>query len=359
MSLPGGNGNGNGSGSNGNDAGRVAGADLVSLLYRSRATARFDPADLEGLVRGARARNEKRGVTGALYYEDGFFFQWIEGPAPIVSRLFGIIGRDRRHTDVEVVSFGQTLQRVFADWNLRLYRGFDGLAGLHPDPTFAIARGGSIDPETLRDIALGLARGRVGELALALKEFGADLRGQVRLCERLMRCYGELWARDFCTEVDIVLGLALAQAQFRLHQARTATPGAFSPGDSVLVLPVPGERHVLSASLAQASLEAAGFRVPAELPASLDGAEALLRAHGCRHAVVVTSGVLARSRRVRALSACVGRLRRMLPPGAKVMLYGQLAGVGDASLEASGCDAGSPFAQGIPGLLDPESPILH
>ena len=340
-------------------AGGIAGAQLVSLLYRSRATANFDPAELEDLVRGARERNQERGVTGALYYEDGCFFQWIEGPAPTVSRLFGTIGRDRRHTDVEVVSFGQTLQRVFADWNLRLYRGFDGLAALHPDPAYAIAEGRSVDPEALREIALGLARGRVGELVLALKEFGSELSAQVRLCERLMRCYGELWRRDFCTEVDIVLGLALAQAQFRLHRARTATPGAFSPGDSVLVLPVPGERHVLSASLVQASLEAAGFRVPAELPGSLDGVETLLRTHGCRHAVLVTSGVLARNRRLPALNACVRQLRRILPPGARVMLYGQLAGEGEAALEASGCDAGSPLANGIPGLLDPESPILH
>lgn len=348
-----------GGGSDGVDTGSFAGADLVSLLYRSRATAAFDPAGLEELVRGARKRNHARGVTGALYYEDGCFFQWIEGPAPTVSRLFGAIGRDRRHTDVEVVSFGQTLQRVFADWNLRLYRGFDELAALHPAPLAPFARSASVDPETLRDIALGLARGRVGELVLALKESGADLRGQVHLCERLMRCYGELWARDFCTEVDIVLGLALAQAQFRLHRARTSTPGAFSPGDPVLVLPVPGERHVLSASLVQASLEAAGFRVPAALPGSLEEAATLLRTHGCRHAVLVTSGVLAKGRRVPALNACVRRLRRLLPSGARVLLYGQLAGGGEARLQAAGCDGGSPFAQGIPGLLDPETPILH
>jgi hypothetical protein len=334
-------------------------ANLVSLLYQSRATVEFDHALLDRLVTGARLRNHERDVTGALYFEKGRFMQWLEGPAPTVSRLFGTIGQDQRHTDVEVLSFGHTTRRVFADWNLRLFHGFSELP--HPDiaPATDSLPGIIDDPQQLRSIALGLARGRVGELAIAFEEAGSELRLQATLCEGLMRHYGELWAGDECTEVDTVLGLALAQSQFRLHRARYPAHALASAGETVLVMPVPGERHTLGASLVQASLEEAGYSVFASLPESRDELLELLAAQCCNHAVIAGSGVFPRAHRIGSIRSCSDLLRTLLPEGASVGLYGQLVKVQPSVVKACGCDYGVGSAVALPKLIAPLRGALH
>lgn len=334
-------------------------ADLVSLLYRSRATMEFNPTLLDHLVSGARVRNHERDVTGALYFEGGQFMQWLEGPAPTVSRLFGKIGEDRRHTDVEVLSFGHTTQRVFADWNLRLYHGFAEL----PRVGFASSKlslpGVADDPVLLRELALALARGRVGELAIAFEQAGSDLRQQAMLCERLMRQYGELWARDECTEVDTVLGLALAQSQFRLHRARFPAHALAGAGETVLVMPAPGERHTLGASLAQASLEEGGYGVPSGLAETTDDMLQQLDACFCNHAVIASSGVFPRTHRVNGIRACADLLREVLPRGASIGLYGQIAAVEPSVVAACGCDFGAHSAVGLPDRIKPPDGKRH
>jgi hypothetical protein len=334
-------------------------SDLVSLLYRSRATMEFDHALLENLVSGARERNHERDVTGALYFEGGRFMQWLEGPAPTVSRLFGKIGEDRRHTDVEVLSFGHTTRRVFADWNLRLFHGFNEL----PRAGFASSNpsvpGLADDPGLLRSMALALARGRVGELAIAFEQAGSDLRLQALLCERLMHQYGELWAQDECTELDTVLGLALAQSQFRLHRARFPAHPLAKAGETVLVMPVPGERHTLGASLAQASFEEGGYGVPTGLAESCEEMREQLRDCFCNHALLVSSGVFPRTHRVDSIRACADLLRGLLPNGASIGLYGQLAAVEPSMSSACGCDYGAHSAVGLADRIKSDSGARH
>ncbi len=334
-------------------------ANLVSLLYRSRATVEFSDSVLDKLVTGARIRNHERDVTGALYFEQGRFMQWLEGPAPTVSQLFGKIGHDRRHTDVEVLSFGQTTQRVFGDWNLRLFHGFADLPPIGTAASPASLPGLIDDPQRLRSMALALARGRVGELAIAFEQAGSDLRLQAMLCERLMRFYGELWAADECTEVDTVLGLALAQSQFRLHRARYPAHALAKAGETVLVMPVPGERHTLGASLVQASLEERGFGVPANLPESVDDMIELLKEQFCNHAVIVGSGVFPRAHRIESIRACSDLLRTVLPEGASIGLYGQLAAVEPSVVRACGCDYGDRAAMALPGRIAPLRGAVH
>ncbi len=334
-------------------------ANLVSLLYQSRATVNFDHHLLENLVTGSRIRNHEQDVTGALYFERGRFMQWLEGPAPTISRLFGKIGHDRRHTDVEVLSFGRSTQRLFADWNLRLVHGFSELPRVGMASSTAGLPGIIDDPHELRSMALALAKGRVGELAIAFEQAGCNLALQVMLCERLMRQYGELWAGDECTEIDMVLGLALAQSQFRLHRARYPAHALADVGETVLVVPVPGERHTLGAGLAQACLEDQGFGVPPSLPASRDQMVELLGAQICNHAVIAGSGVFPRAHRIDNIRACSELLRTLLPPGASIGLYGQLAAVEPSLVKACGCDYGVRSAMALPRHIAPLRGALH
>ena len=334
-------------------------ASLVSLLYQSRATIDFNQDLLDTLVQGARIRNHERDVTGALYFETGRFMQWLEGPAPMVSRLFGEIGQDRRHTDVEVLSFGHTTQRVFADWNLRLFHGFGELPNQVNAPSSGGVAGIVEDPREWRAIARALARGRVGELAIAFEQAGSDLRLQAMLCERLMRQYAELWEAEECTEVDIVLGLALAQSQFRLHRARYPAHALAKAGETVLVVPVPGDRHTLGASLVQASLEEAGYGVPVQLPESRDEMLELLTVQYCNHAVIAGSGVFPRSHRIAGIRAYSDLLRTLLPEGASIGLYGRLAAMEPSVVTACGCDYGVRSALAVPKHIAPLRGAVH
>ncbi|MCA9058063.1 MAG: BLUF domain-containing protein, partial [Planctomycetaceae bacterium] len=53
--------------------------DLVHLIYASAATVEFTHEDILALLKQAKAKNAPLGVTGMLLYEDGSFFQVLEG----------------------------------------------------------------------------------------------------------------------------------------------------------------------------------------------------------------------------------------------------------------------------------------
>lgn len=98
-------------------------ASLFGLLYESRSTGAPSPEALQNLLSEAQARNERLGVTGWLTFvsdldnQGGTFRQYIEGPEPVVRRLFygtptpelpegPSILSDERHTEVRVLQEG-------------------------------------------------------------------------------------------------------------------------------------------------------------------------------------------------------------------------------------------------------------
>jgi Sensors of blue-light using FAD len=95
-------------------------APLSTLVYRSRAACAFSEAELHTLLQVAQARNRAESVTGLLIYDEGCFFQWLEGPAHGLSRVWRSIRRDPRHTDIEIVGDMPTPMRFFGDWALKL-----------------------------------------------------------------------------------------------------------------------------------------------------------------------------------------------------------------------------------------------
>jgi hypothetical protein len=98
----------------------VKAASLCSLVYRSRAVVSLSDYELYELVQAAQARNAAESVTGLMLYDDGRFYQWLEGPAAGVKRLMQSITADRRHTDIEILSDKPSATRQFGDWTMRL-----------------------------------------------------------------------------------------------------------------------------------------------------------------------------------------------------------------------------------------------
>ena len=92
---------------------------LSYCLYRSIARPGTTPEDVETIVRHSRRRNADRGLTGCLHYENGVFFQWLEGPWREIFRLLDLLREDTRHFEVTVIDQGVLERRLFAGWQMR------------------------------------------------------------------------------------------------------------------------------------------------------------------------------------------------------------------------------------------------
>jgi hypothetical protein len=93
---------------------------LSTIVYRSRAVRSLSPTDLHTLTTNSQARNGRESITGLMVYDDGRFFQWLEGPADGVERVMGSIRSDPRHADIEVLKNQTAKTRIFGEWSMKL-----------------------------------------------------------------------------------------------------------------------------------------------------------------------------------------------------------------------------------------------
>ncbi|MBO3269668.1 BLUF domain-containing protein [Hymenobacter defluvii] len=95
---------------------RLPAAPIVQLLYRSRARQSFSEAELIDLLEQARTYNQQHGITGLLFYHDGYFVQFLEGSEDVVEPLYAQIQKDARHQQITTLYRAVQSQRVFAGW---------------------------------------------------------------------------------------------------------------------------------------------------------------------------------------------------------------------------------------------------
>ena len=74
--------------------------------------------ELARILASSRKNNVPMNVTGALLYTDGNFAQVLEGPLSSVERIFEVIQRDSRHSEVTVVQCGPISERDFPEWSM-------------------------------------------------------------------------------------------------------------------------------------------------------------------------------------------------------------------------------------------------
>lgn len=91
---------------------------LCSLIYVSQAVHPMAEEDLKILLKFARHKNERLGITGMLLYRDGFFMQALEGQQETVDALFERIRQDNRHRDVLRIYRDPIKARSFPDWTM-------------------------------------------------------------------------------------------------------------------------------------------------------------------------------------------------------------------------------------------------
>jgi Sensors of blue-light using FAD len=91
---------------------------LIQCVYASAATQRFDKAELHTLLETCRRNNSQKDVTGMLLFQNGSFFQVLEGPPDQVAGLFEKISGDPRHSHVIKILESGIAERSFAEWTM-------------------------------------------------------------------------------------------------------------------------------------------------------------------------------------------------------------------------------------------------
>jgi hypothetical protein len=93
--------------------------NLVHCVYCSASTKiPLSPTELESLLEECRRSNSKADVTGILLYQNGSFFQVLEGEHAQVESLFKKIGLDKRHHQTKKIIFESIATRSFAAWTM-------------------------------------------------------------------------------------------------------------------------------------------------------------------------------------------------------------------------------------------------
>ena len=95
---------------------------MSSLVYISRATSVYtdDSKALCNLATLAEKNNANTRLTGILVFSNGYFVQFLEGQEEALVETFQNIRADKRHEDIEMISFEHSDKRLFPDWNMRL-----------------------------------------------------------------------------------------------------------------------------------------------------------------------------------------------------------------------------------------------
>ncbi len=95
---------------------------LTALAYVSSASRTFGESDLERLLIDARAHNARTGITGTLLYNDGNFFQYLEGPEAAIDTALERIKASRSHHGLIQLLRRPVPVRHFEAWQMGFAR---------------------------------------------------------------------------------------------------------------------------------------------------------------------------------------------------------------------------------------------
>lgn len=339
---------------------------LVSLKYRSHAVQPMSTEALRTLEHEADSRNRAEGLTGVMIYDDGHFFQWLEGPERSVARVWDSVQRDRRHEDLRVSSSGPTSARVFGDFGMKVLHRADPLwsaaallANTLPQLVEAVVVP-AIATRHQQTSSMPAPEPRADELAKLLiktdptaalvlarelsSRAGPLSVSRASLFDPTARSLGDLWYRDDASGLEVDLGLTRLQGIVR-ELADVSAPTGLLPF-AVLVAPQPGEPHVLGAAIDAQLLLEAGWETQAEFPPN-DAALQALVADGWFDALDLSlSTALRREDEVAKLEKTIATARvASKNPALVVVVGGRVFSEGEDLSAAIGADVNASRVQ--------------
>lgn len=94
---------------------------MIEIAYTSRASHMFTKTELRALHQEAITFNQAHNITGLLVYNDGIFFQVLEGKQQVVKALYTSIKHDFRHYDVRTIYEAPLAKRHFNGWAMSFH----------------------------------------------------------------------------------------------------------------------------------------------------------------------------------------------------------------------------------------------
>ncbi|MBF9043829.1 hypothetical protein HKCCE4037_10865 [Rhodobacterales bacterium HKCCE4037] len=91
---------------------------MYRVIYSSRATRFFSHQGIEALKVTCRRNNAEKGLTGILVFHEGRFFQVLEGEDDVLLEMMQVIGKDQRHTALQLSEHGVIEKRAFQTWRM-------------------------------------------------------------------------------------------------------------------------------------------------------------------------------------------------------------------------------------------------
>ena len=352
-------------------------ADCLNVLaYRSMAVSPPTQSELQNLLKVSQARNRAHGLTGILLYDDGCFFQWLEGPQEGLNRVWQSIARDPRHRDVAVLRDEPGGGRVFEGWDLRLAQNHHvridaAIAAMEHSNERLVRVFGK--PESILDLSLSdLVANHVvsqlGELhrqrtrstaprsstatiwhaalgtgeALAKLLIGTEASDTTRYIDSLLdqgasfnALYqevfepaqlqlGKLWDRQICDDFQLSMGLARLQVELRRVNSAMQTTHLHKPGHSVLLSSQPNESHRLGLAMSSEVFDRGGWDVACEHPGDDQSLGDIVHGQWFDVLQVSQSGAVRRDSRLASMRATIDLARaESLNPSLLVIVDGR------------------------------------
>lgn len=98
---------------------------MYRLIYKSESVDILDWEQIREILNHSEQNNEHAGITGTLLATEHHFLQVIEGKYEEVNKLFMTITHDKRHTNIQLISFDLIDCRLFAGWGMKGLGLFD------------------------------------------------------------------------------------------------------------------------------------------------------------------------------------------------------------------------------------------
>jgi hypothetical protein len=328
---------------------RHANEHVVSQwLYRSRALGTWGPRELRQLLDQAQQRNARQRLTGLLVFSQGCFVQWLEGAPEALEPVREAILHDARHADVRTLYAPPHAQRLFPDWSMQLAVD-EGQAAKVDALPLPLPLLGAVAPavdrgdaaaQFIEGIAFWKALPPIDDMTHALLDTSdhrfQDLIAQVvalhpspdalgwHLLTPLAQALSRAWHAEQGDATAVIVAQGRLQSLLRRVAQGWPLPVAGSAGRA-LVVPVPGEPHLVGQTFAALALDAAGWSVRCAFPGDAAALDALLRAehHDLLH--LASSDVMSRDETLGAVAAAIRAARRAsCNPNLVVLVSGRM-----------------------------------
>jgi hypothetical protein len=311
----------------------ATGQPVSQWLYRSRAVGAWGPQELRELLDQAQQRNARQELTGLLVFSQGCFVQWLEGAPEALDPVRESIQHDPRHTDVRTLYAPPHAQRLFPGWSMQLAVA-DGQAAKVDALPLPLPLLGTVAPaahrgdaaaQFIEGIAFWKALPPIDEMTRALLDASSHRFEALITCVvalrpepaalgwHLLTPLAQALSRAWHTEQGDATAVIVAQGRLQSLLRQVAQgwslPVAGSAGRA-LVVPVPGEPHLVGQTFAALALDAAGWSVRCAFPGDAAALDALLRAEPYDMLHLASSDVMSREETLGTVAATIRAARR-------------------------------------------------